>query len=127
MLDRPDAAELLDALAAFLDHTVVPSFEGGRRFHALVAANVARIVARELRLGDQLVSEELADLRDVMRVQDADDLGRPKEQLLDLTRAFCASIDSGSMDEEPERSRALAYVKRSIARRLHVDNPKYPR
>ena len=127
MLDRPDAAELMDALAAFLDHTVVPSFEGGRRFHALVAANIARIVARELRVGDQLVDEELDDLRDLLGTHGADEPRAPKERLFDLRREVCARIESGAMDDEPERSRVLAYVKRSIARRLDVDNPKYPR
>jgi hypothetical protein len=127
MLDRPDAAELLEALAAFLDHAVVPSFEGGQRFHALVAASVARIVARELRLGDRLVDEEVDDLRDLLSTKNTDASRASKEQLFELTRDLCARIETGAMDDEPARSRFMAYVKRSISRRLEVDNPKYPR
>jgi len=127
MLERPDAAELLEALAAFLDQTVVPSFEGSRRFHALVAANVARIVARELRIGDRLIDDELEDLIDLLGTRAAMESARPREQLYELSRELCAQIESGAMDDELSRSRVLAYVKRSIARRLDVDNPKYPR
>ena len=127
MLDRPDAAELLEALAAFLDHDVVPTFEGSRRFHALVAANVARIVARELRMSDELIVAELEDLRTVLGPRPLGELGAPKERLYELSTELCSNIEKGLMDDDPARSRVLAYVKRSIARRLEVDNPKFPR
>ena len=48
---RPTAEELLDAVEEFLAGPVSESTEGQVRFHAKVAANVVRIVARQLRAG----------------------------------------------------------------------------
>jgi hypothetical protein len=45
---RPTAAELVAAVADFLDNDVRSSVEGPLNFHARVAANVLRIVEREL-------------------------------------------------------------------------------
>ena len=45
---RPTAAELVAAVADFLDNDVRSSVEGPVNFHARVAANVLRIVEREL-------------------------------------------------------------------------------
>ena len=49
MQDRPTVLELLAAVRGFLEDDLGPVLEGRRRFHALVAANVLRIVERELR------------------------------------------------------------------------------
>ena len=58
MQDRPDAAELLRAVRAFLEEEVVPRFESRRRFHALVAANLLAVLERERELEEeQLVAE----------------------------------------------------------------------
>ena len=59
MRDKPDAADLLDSVEAFLAGEVVPALSGRQRFHALVSANVVLIVARELRIG---TSEDLSEL-----------------------------------------------------------------
>ena len=60
---RPTAAELVAAVADFLDNDVRASVEGPVNFHARVAANVLRIVEREL-LDDSTgaVAAALADL-----------------------------------------------------------------
>ena len=46
---RPTAAELVAAVAEFLDGEVRPATTGAVNFHTLVAANALRIVERELR------------------------------------------------------------------------------
>ena len=48
MQDRPSARELLEAVEQFLERDVVSALEGPKQFHARVAANVMRILAREL-------------------------------------------------------------------------------
>lgn len=58
MNDRPTAAELLAAVERFLEETAVPGLEGPARFHARVAANVVRIVARELATEDAHLARE---------------------------------------------------------------------
>ncbi|HJW68877.1 MAG TPA: DUF6285 domain-containing protein [Candidatus Binatia bacterium] len=58
MQDRPTVLELLAAVRGFLEDDLGPVLEGRRRFHALVAANVLRIVERELekRLAERIRS-----------------------------------------------------------------------
>lgn len=49
--DRPDARELVEAVAAWLAGDLAPALSGGPRFQALVAAQALGIAARELELG----------------------------------------------------------------------------
>ena len=42
MQDRPNAAELLDAVASLLTDDVIPQLDGRSRFHVRVAANLLR-------------------------------------------------------------------------------------
>ncbi len=50
--DRPDAPELLEAVAEYLFAELRPDVPGEQRFRVLVAANVCAVVARELRAGE---------------------------------------------------------------------------
>jgi len=50
--DRPDAAELLDAVAEYLFGELRPEVPSEQRFKVLVAANVCAVVAREIRAGE---------------------------------------------------------------------------
>ncbi len=58
MQDRPDAAELLDAVAEYLFAELRPDVPREQRFRVLVAANVCAVVAREIRAGE---GPDLAD------------------------------------------------------------------
>ena len=58
MNDRPSATELLAAVERFLEETAVPGLEGPAKYHARVAANVVRIVARELATEDEHLARE---------------------------------------------------------------------
>src|SRR5438552_9460705 len=58
MQDRPTALELLAAVREFITRQVVPALEGGRQFHARVAANVLGIIERELLDGDEQLRAE---------------------------------------------------------------------
>ena len=48
MQERPSAVELLEAVGAFIREHARPRLTGAARFHALVAENVLKIVAREI-------------------------------------------------------------------------------
>jgi hypothetical protein len=125
MLDKPDSAELLEAVAAFLDNDVVPAFEGRKRFHALVAANVVRIVARDARQGAGLLENEIDELWILLeRPGKPAACGDRRALALELSAELCRKIDGGEADEEPRRSAVAAYLERQIARRLEIDNPK---
>jgi len=125
MQDRPIASELLEAVAAFIAEEAVPALEGASRFHGLVAANVARIVAREKQLSPALLSEECERLRELLGSgAEASDETGDYELALRLNLELCRRIESGEADEEPWRSRVLSCLEKSVAARLAVDNPK---
>lgn len=62
MQDRPTAAELLDDIASLLEE-LVPQLNGPSQHQVRVAANLARIVERELQLGPAAVERERDALR----------------------------------------------------------------
>lgn len=105
MEDRPTASELLEAVSELLQDEVVPVLAGGLQHKVRVAANLCRIVERELRLGpaaaerEQHAIQELLDARDATlpelndqlsrRLQSTDDealLARAADVLLAITR-----------------------------------------
>ena len=128
MLDRPDAAELLEAVGAFLSEEVVPSCEGRKRFHALVAANVAQVLAREARLAPQHVEAEITELWSLLGREGAAPAGGDRRELARaLSVELCERIETGEADAGAWRPRVFAFLKASIGRRLDIDNPSFRR
>ena len=62
MEDRPTAAELLEAVSNALDDEVLPLTDPAVQHKVRVAANLCRIVERELRLGPAAAERERAAL-----------------------------------------------------------------
>ena len=122
MQDRPSADELLEALAEFLDSEVIPAFEGRKRFHAIVAANVARITAREFRLGPAQREVEVDELRTLLG--DAGKEPTSEALLAKLNAELCACIERGDADGGAFRAAALAFLRRATERKLAIDDPK---
>lgn len=98
---RPSAAELIAAVAEFLESDVRDATTGSTNFHARVAANVLRIVEREL----------------LDEARDADLLGYRDE------RALADAIRSGDLDER--RPEVMACLHTLVRRRLAVAHPGY--
>ena len=87
MPDRPDAAELLEAVFEFLAEEVLPKADDHRlKFRTLVAMNALGIARRELEASDtvSLADERLAELAASIRADGAD------AALLDELRAHVA-------------------------------------
>lgn len=123
MQDKPTAEELLEALAQFLESDVIPAFEGRRRFHAIVAANVARIVSREIRLAPEQAKREYADLCDLLGEQPAE--ATPSDETLSrLNAELCRRIDEGAADHGSYRRKVLDFLRAVVKSKLAVDNPK---
>ena len=128
MLDKPDAKELLEALAAFLANDVVPELRGRKKFHALVSANIARILAREAELGPGVQEREIERLTVL--------LGRAREESVPTTAAerdcletelaqeLIRRIETGEADEGIWADQVFAYLKETVADKLRIDNPK---
>lgn len=126
MQDKPTATELLDALAVFLRDELAPHLDGGLRFKALVGANVAGIVSREIALGpahDRAQHERLSALLG-HRVE----AGAMREEtpvaVRELSFELCRRIDAGDADTGPWRHEVIAHLRKTVEEKLAVDNPK---
>jgi Domain of unknown function (DUF6285) len=103
---RPTAAELVAAVADFLDNDVRSSTEGQVNFHARVAANVLRIVEREL------IDDSAADVTGPLA-----ELGFADEAQL------AAAIRAGTLDDRAND--VLPALRTLVRHRLAVAHPGY--
>lgn len=103
---RPTAAELVAAVAMFLETDIRAACGGQVGFHARVAANALRIVERELLAATpSSVDSALAALG----VADDSEL--------------TAAIRAGNLDDRPDE--VMACLRLLVAHRLSVDHPGY--
>ena len=123
MQDRPSASELLEAVGAFLREEVATDLDGRKRFHALVAANTCRIVAREIELGPGQLEEEYRELCRLLE-RPPSRSGASGDRVRELNFELCKRIDAGWADEEPRRTRLIEYLEARVADKLAVNNPK---
>jgi hypothetical protein len=103
---RPTAAELVAAVADFLDNDVRAATSGQVNFHARVAANVLRAVEREL------LDESAAEVTDALA-----ELGYADEMQL------AAAIRAGGLDDRT--GEVLACLRTLVRHRLGVNHPGY--
>jgi Domain of unknown function (DUF6285) len=103
---RPTAAELVAAVADFLDNDVRAATDGQVSFHARVAANVLRIVEREL--ADDSAAEVTGRLAE---------LGFTDEAQL------AAGIRAGKLDDRADE--VLPTLRALVRHRLAVAHPGY--
>ncbi len=126
MHDRPTVDELLRAVELLLDEQLVPSLDGARRYNARVAANVVRIVRRELALEEKQLDAEWRGL-DVL-------LGpMPRPPSLEVMRAalhtrneaLAERIRAGDADAGEWRVLVLAHVRDVVHAKLAVSDPAW--
>ncbi len=106
MTARPTAAELVAAVAMFLENDIRAACDGQVGFHARVAANALRIVEREL------LTDTPSSVHDALAT-----LGVADEA--ELTTA----IRAGDLDDRPDD--VMACLRQLVAHRLSVDHPGY--
>jgi hypothetical protein len=106
MHGRPSAAELIAAVADFLDHDVRDAVTGQVNFHARVAANALRMVEREL------LAPEPVDVAAALETLGAEDEAE-----------LAAAIRRGALDD---RGADLMTGLRALVRhRLAAAHPGY--
>jgi hypothetical protein len=103
---RPTAAELIAAVAEFLETDVRESTAGQVNFHARVAANVLRIVEREL------LVDSADDVADALAGLGFDDEAQ-----------LAAAIRAGALDGQGEQVRSV--LRALVSHRLSVAHPGY--
>jgi len=113
VIDRPDAATLLEAMATTLSEEVLPNTSGSAGHSVRVIANLCRILAREVAQGADAAARTEASLRAL--------LGRDAG-LVDLI----SELDRRLRDSDPEfDARARAALLADVERRLAIDRPGY--
>jgi hypothetical protein len=124
MHDRPTVDELLRAVELLLDEQLVPSLDGSRKYNARVAANVIRIVRRELAQEERQLEAEWRGLGVL--------LGEiPRPPSLEVLRTAVATrndelaqrISAGDADGGEWRQLVFAHTRDVIHAKLEVANP----
>ena len=124
MQDRPNYDELLTAVERFLDDEVVAKSDGALRFNGRVAANVIRIVRRELENEEAQLGREWESLAELMG-----EAPRPRERnalravLAQRHEGLSERIRSGDADEGDFRESVVKHLRQSIHDKLTVTNP----
>ena len=128
MQDRPTTLELLAAVRGFLEEDLGPALEGRRRFHALVAANVLRIVERELGGEEELLGRQwqrLAALFDLAASEKPQATSTLRAAVGELETRLAARIRSGDADSGEFAERVRAHVRATVVEKLAVANPRF--
>lgn len=103
---RTTAAELVAAVADFLDNEVRAATDGQVNFHARVAANILRTVEREL--GDESAGEVTDALGELGFTDEAE---------------LAAAIRAGELDDQA--ADVLPVLRTLVSRRLEFAHPGY--
>ena len=127
MQDRPTAIELLEAAADFVDREIVAATQGRVQFQSRVAANVMRIVAREIQMEDRLVRNEVRALAQLLghpepHLGGLDDLHKAAAE---LGKELSEKIRAGQADAGGWREQVLAVVRQAVEDKLRIANPRY--
>lgn len=117
MQTRPDHPTLLDAVAAFLLEDVSPKLEADKalQFRVLIAANLASVVANELRTHGARHDAELGRLAALLGHQGTLD---------ELNRELAAKLRSNALDAS-KHAEALEHLWRTAKDTLEVTNPRF--
>ena len=113
MLDRPDAATLLRAMAATLSDEVMPVTSGAAQHAVRVVANLCRILEREVAAGPGPADETRRALSALLARDGT---------LPELVEAFDRRLQESEADFD-ERARRLLLA--DVQRRLEIDRPGY--
>jgi hypothetical protein len=114
MQDRPNADELLEAVAGFLREQAMPALPGQLGFHARVAANVVDLVRRQVALAPAAEAAEQTRLRALLGTDGS---------LAELNAALCRAIADGRIGLHTP---GLAeHLWRVALDKLAVDQPGY--
>ena len=128
MQDRPEAADLLDAVQELLMKEIMPKLEGddGLSYKTLVSWNMLGIIARELRTGESLANDELARLQKILGENNSEIAATYVEkrgQIDSLNKKLVAKIRAEKISSPGND--IWEHVKQSAKEKLNVSNPRF--
>ena len=123
--DRPDAPELLDALAEFLFADVRDWAPREKRFQVLVAANLCAVLARELRAGERPLREDLALLLELLgsSFTEAPQASELRQAVRAAERDLGERLRAGELDDRLDELQLR--LREHVRRKLDVARPGY--
>jgi hypothetical protein len=129
MQERPNKLALLMAIGRFLMEEVRPALSDPRlAFRALIAANLASVVASELGSDDAHVTAELERLRGLFPdgpvAAALPDFDARRAALADANTRFAAWLRDGAATDD-ELARAAEALRQTLREKLSVDNPRF--
>ena len=114
MQDKPDIANLMQAVRDFIGAKITPTLTGHDAFSARVTGNVLALMQRELELGPRFCAAEQARLEMLLNETGT---------LEALNRALCDKIAKGALGLEDEA--LMEHLKRTTMGKLAIDQPNY--
>lgn len=127
MQSAPDEATLLEAVAGFLEQTLMPSVtDPALGFRVRIAAHVLGGLARELRLGEDHDRAELARLATLLEqpVPAVDGTGSRREAIRAWEALLAERLRQGAWEEEG-LARVRTALRETLAARLSETNPRF--
>jgi hypothetical protein len=123
MQNRPDHSTLLDAIASFLMADVSPKLEADKalQFRVLIAANLATVVAGELRTHDARFNTEASRLAALLGAASPP---RSDEALEAMNRELAGALRKGELGPELQ-ARTLEHLLATAKETLEVTNPRF--
>ncbi len=125
--DRPEAPDLLDAVASYLFTEVRGAVPREQRFRVLVAANVCAVAAREWRAGKEPLRQDLALFRGLLGQDPTAETA--ESDLRDTVRSveaeLCDVLRCGGIDDRLEE--VAVALQAHVRRKLEVARPGYDR
>ncbi len=127
MQDRPTAIELVTAASEFVERELVPIAEGARQFQTRVVANVLKIVAREIEMGETLMRSEVDALAVLLNeakphLHTTSDV---RAAAVKMNEILSEKIRKGEIDHDPARADAMKVVRQIVEDKLRIANPRY--
>ncbi len=133
MQHRPDHSALLEALAQFLLSDVSPKLDADKalQFRVLIAANLAGVVAQELRTEGARFTAEVERLRALIPAETAaaaglrsDDRSQRLAALASLDRTLAEKLRAGAFDSAMQAA-VFSHLVATARATLEVTNPRF--
>jgi hypothetical protein len=131
MQDRPEAPDLLDAIADLLIKEILPLVQehgdDALAYKTLVSWNMLGVVARELKNAENLLNDEIARLAGLMDRQANQQLQQSYQAKLNLVREWNQELSRRIRDEKigPENRELWEHAKQTLKEKLAVANPRF--
>ncbi len=128
MQDKPNFEELLEAVGEFLIKEILPIIKEDEElsYKTLVSWNTLQILAREWKLAEKLMEEDIQRLEKYLQKEEnsfRENFLQKKQIWKNLNREFSEIIQRKKISEP--NSKEWELVKQSLQAKLQISNPKF--